>query len=199
MEQDKKGAKAPSVSSTGAPPLTPVRAAAKQGQSGGPGGVQPPATPNGFRIFAYAKDPDALTQYINQLRANPRFQQDVHFSEANVERVYVTAMNEAMVPARGGGSQAVSASTSQSKFAEVAPLSGQAWDTVVFFRVDVQFAPPPAGGGGGAPGAGGPPTMPAAPVPRTAVAAAEPAGGANVAAPPVAPKLSAKSKDVDAL
>jgi len=107
--------------------------------------------PNGYRIFGYAKDPDALTLFLKQLKDCPRFKEGVYSNEADFEQVYMTELEYARVPQRGGGQTSGAPAP--------ASASGQ-WETAIFFQVDVQFDPSQTGGPGkpgvrGAPGAPG--------------------------------------------
>lgn len=168
----RRGAQGSNVSSTGMYALTAgARASADRGRLGAPGGQpqgageSPPVPkPNGYRIFGYAKDPDVLTLFINRLKEQPRFQSGVYFDEANVEKVYVTALDNARVPQSGGGAPAGAGVGGRS--ADAAPLTGQQWDTLVFFRVELRFGPPPGTGQGPRGGAPAPAVAPAAGAPR---------------------------------
>jgi hypothetical protein len=86
--------------------------------------------------------------FIKQLKDHPRFQYGVHWNEANFEKVFITELDNARVPQRGGGS-AQSSGGIPGRSVDAAAAYGQAWDTAVFFRLDVQFGPSaeaPAGG-----------------------------------------------------
>ncbi len=109
-----------------------------------PAQVQAPPAPNGYAIMGYAKDPESLLQFIQTLRENPRFKQ-VHFNEANVERVSIYELDNAM--------------TAQGNMGGGYPVSGGApGETVLRFSVDVQFGGTPVAPatGMGAAGPGGP-------------------------------------------
>jgi len=130
---------------------------------GGPAASQElPALPipNGYRIYGYAKDADTLMLFIKQLKDHPRFQYGVYWNEADFEKVYVIELDNARIPQRGGGS---AQSIGPGRSIDTGASYAQAWDTVVFFRLDVQFGPSvegPAVGVGAPAGAFGPTAPP---------------------------------------
>lgn len=112
--------------------------------------------PNGFIIRGYAKDPDTLKVFINNLENAERFKAGVWFDEACVKKVSVYELNDAET----GGQKISSASSSTGPMRGAAifggsrgsssPSSGESniiGEWVVFFRVDVQFASSPGGAG----------------------------------------------------
>jgi type IV pilus assembly protein PilM len=125
--------------------------------------------PNGFRIMGYAKDDDALMEFIDNLKkyrdegSSPKIY-GVHFSQANAEPVPITEMEQARVAdrpiarsstasgmgsneeGRGGGfgrslSGAVGGTPGRSS--TTSSMYNPYVEKVVFFRLDVQFQPFP--------------------------------------------------------
>jgi type IV pilus assembly protein PilM len=141
-----------------------------------PSKVPGPPAPNGYKIMGYAKDPDSLTLFINRLKETKRFSPPgggVFWSEATIEQVHISELDNARIvqqhaaaapsasssssdrEGRGGALRIASGGggSSTSRGAGSAPVGGfLPGESVYFFRVDVQFAPPPApvAGTGGA-------------------------------------------------
>ena len=158
--------KARGVTVAGFPGLAPVAQAARQpggrgrGASAAPPRIVAPASPNGYRILGYAKDPEALTEFIDRLRNHPAFEAGVHFDEANVEKVPITELDNARV-SHGravAGERTDEGSLTRERtgerfsgFAVAAqavptrsrmPVRGTGaprGESVIFFRADVQF------------------------------------------------------------
>ena len=129
-------------------------------------GVQIPA-PNGFRIMGYAKDDQALMEFIDNLKKYEGTSlkiYGVHFSEANAEPVPITEMEQARVAdrpiARSGTATAGASNEERRRGGFGAGLSGAVGgmpgrsstttnlynpyvEKVVFFKLDVRFQPFP--------------------------------------------------------
>lgn len=120
------------VQSSGFPGLgAPSVAASKSGPGAGPGGNAGVAVPrpNGIKLQGYARDPDSLTQFIDQLRQSRIAQGGVFFNEAQVEKVPVTELDDARVGVASSGGQK----------SQPGAVAGTPDDFVYFFRVDVMF------------------------------------------------------------
>ncbi len=87
---------------------------------------------NGMKVLGYATDPDSLTQFISQLRETRAAQGGLFFSEAQVEKVPITEMEDARVGQASIGGQR----------SQPGPAAGGSVETVYFFRVDFIFTPP---------------------------------------------------------
>jgi len=122
-------------------------------------------TVNGFRIMGYAKDDEALMEFIDNLEKydgeDPEIY-EVHWSEANVEPVPITEMQNARVADRAV-SRSATASNSRSEedgrrmfgggnlggggFSRRSTTSRTPYnpyvEQVVFFQLDIQFKGPP--------------------------------------------------------
>lgn len=122
---------------------------------------------NGFRIMGYAKDDEALMEFIDNLKKydgeEPKIYK-VHFSEANAEPVPITEMQKARVAdrvvsrsttsSRGSGNEDGRRSFGtglrglggnlNTRRATPVPTYSQYVEQVVFFQLDIQFEGPPA-------------------------------------------------------
>lgn len=124
--------------------------------------AQAPDAPNGLRIQGYAKDAEALIEFINRLKGDESFKQGVHFDEATVREVPITEMDmaplkfEATVRASGGAGGAIDGGAFRRRggFGDAytpqtstpGPATGQyaPGQSVLSFVVTVQFGPFPA-------------------------------------------------------
>jgi len=121
--------------------------------------------PNGFRIMGYAKDDEALMEFVDNLKkyklegTSPTIY-EVHFFEANAEPVPITEMEVARVADRPIARSSTTSGTSDerrrgfgSSLSGAVGMPGRSSTTssmynpyvekVVFFKLDVQFRPFP--------------------------------------------------------
>lgn len=84
---------------------------------------------NGFKILGYATDPDALTQFVTQLRDSPVAKGGLFFNEAQVEKVPITELDDARVGQASAGGQK----------SQTQAVGGAPSDYVYFFHIDVVF------------------------------------------------------------
>ena len=129
------------IKSSGFPGVKPQQVSSKEGKEGKDSTTTAPPSPNGIKILGYAKDSDALLEYIKRLKDSGKFDQGVYFKENNVERVPISELDNARIAAAGGNVGVSGSGSGVGGRGAVPATPGGPMETVVFFRVDLQFAP----------------------------------------------------------